>query len=124
MIGGLVPGTSDIIRELKALGIRVFALSNWSRETFSRIIHTCDALALFEDIVLSADYGCIKPEEQIYRIALERFGMPVEALLFVDDSLPNVRGAEAVGLRALTFTTAEQLRRDLAALGIPLKPHA
>jgi 2-haloacid dehalogenase len=124
MIGGLVLGTSDIIRELKALGIRVFALSNWSRETFSRIIHTCDALALFEDIVLSADYGCIKPEERIYRIALERFGMPVEALLFVDDSLPNVRGAEAVGLRSLTFTTAEQLRRDLAALGIPLKPHA
>jgi 2-haloacid dehalogenase len=124
MIGGLVPGTPDILLELKASGIRLFALSNWSRETFSRIVHSYGELALFEEIMLSADYGCIKPEEQIYRIALERFAMPAEALLFVDDSPNNVHGAEAAGLRALSFTGAEQLRGDLARLGIPLKPHA
>jgi 2-haloacid dehalogenase len=124
MIGGPVPGTADVVRELKALGIRVFALSNWSRETFQKIVHSYGELASFEEILLSADYGCVKPEERIYRIALERFGMPVEELVFVDDSPLNVRGAEAVGLRALTFTGAEQLRRDLVRLGISLKSHA
>lgn len=124
MVGGTVPGTADILRELKALGIRLFALSNWSRETFSRVVGDYGELALFEEIVLSADHGCNKPEERIFRIALERFGLPGEALIFVDDNHANVNAAEAMGLRSLVFTDAVQLRRELVGLGIPLRPRA
>jgi len=124
MIGGLVPGTADVIRELKGTGLRVFALSNWSRQTFDRIVNDIDELKLFEEIVLSADHGCAKPDERLYHIALARFGMPVEQLVFVDDSLRNVEAAEALGLKALSFAGAERLRADLRALGVAVKPHA
>ena len=120
MVGGPMPGTGGIIRELKGQGVRVFALSNWSRETFERIVHVYDELGLFEDIVLSADHACVKPEERLYRIALERYGMPVEDLIFIDDSTANVQAAEALGLKSLVFTDAIQLRSDLARLGLPL----
>jgi 2-haloacid dehalogenase len=124
MIGGLVPGTGDVMRELKAEGLRLFALSNWNSETFARIRGAHAEFDLFEDIVLSGDHRCIKPDERFYRIALERFGLPAQSLVFVDDNPRNVQGAEAVGLRALLFTDAGNLRRDLRALGVPPAVHA
>lgn len=120
MIGGPVPGTREVMAELKAAGVRLFALSNWSAETFPRIAERFEELAMFEQIVLSGEHGCVKPEARLFRIAIERFAVPVRELVFVDDSLRNVAGAEAVGLRALLFRDAAKLRSDLAALGLPL----
>lgn len=120
MIGGLVPGTGAVIRELKAAGVHVFALSNWSRETFPQVADRFEELRLFEQIVLSGYHGCAKPDARLYRIALERFAMPAQSLVFVDDSPRNVAGAEAAGIRALLFTGADKLRSDLCALGLPL----
>ena len=120
MIGGLVPGTADIMRELKAAGLRLFALSNWNSETFARVCRMFPEFDLFEDIVLSGDHGCIKPEERLYRIALERIDLPLQSLVFVDDNLRNLDGAKRVGLPALLFTGADNLRRDLRALGVPI----
>ena len=124
MIGGLVPGTGDVMRELKAAGLRLFALSNWNSETFARVRGTFPEFDLFEDIVVSGDHRCIKPEERFYRIALERIDLPPQSMVFVDDNPRNLRGAEAVGLRALLFTDAGNLRRDLRALGVPVAVHA
>jgi 2-haloacid dehalogenase len=120
MIGGLVPGTADIMRELKAAGLRLFALSNWNSETFARVRDMFPEFDLFEDIVLSGDHRCVKPEERFYRIALERIDLPLQSLVFVDDNLRNLEGAEQVGLRALLFAGAGNLRRDLRALGVPI----
>jgi 2-haloacid dehalogenase len=124
MIGGLVPGTGDVMRDLKAAGMRLFALSNWNSETFAQIRRAYPEFDLFEDIVLSGDHRCIKPEERFYRIALERIDLPPQSMVFVDDNPRNLRSAEAVGLRALLFTDAGNLRRDLRALGVPPAVHA
>lgn len=120
MIGGPVPGTLEVIQDLKKAGIRLFALSNWSRETFPRVRDRFEAFWLFEHIVVSGHHGCAKPDARLYEIALERFGMPAHELVFVDDSPRNVAGAEAAGIRGLPFTGAAQLRRDLQRLGVPL----
>lgn len=121
MIGGSIPGTAEIMRELKALGIRLFALSNWSAETFPLVRDKFAELDLFEEIVLSGEHGCSKPDERLYRIALQRIPIPTENLVFVDDSVKNVRGSEEIGLRALLFTGADRLRNDLKALGVKLR---
>ena len=121
MIGGPIAGTAEIMRELKALGIRLFALSNWSAETFPLVRNKFDELALFEEIFLSGEHKIAKPDERFYRAALERIEVPTENLVFVDDSLRNVRASEKLGLRALLFTDADQLRNDLKALGINLR---
>jgi FMN phosphatase YigB (HAD superfamily) len=63
----------------------------------------------------------LKPEPAIYLHALELAGATPSQAVFVDDSLPNVEGARALGIEALHFVDAEQVRADLARLGVP--PH-
>ncbi len=120
MIGGPVPGTAKLMADIKAAGLRLFALSNWHCETFSQVRHRFKELDLFEHIVLSGEYGCIKPQPTFYRIALECYGIPAGNLVFVDDNQSNVEGAAHAGLAALVFTNAEKLRSDLIALGVPV----
>ena len=120
MIGGRVAGTAEIMRELSALGIRLFALSNWSAETFPLVRDKFEELDLFEEIFLSGEHKIAKPDERFYRAALQRIDIPTENLVFVDDSLRNVRASEQLGLRALLFTGADQLRSDLRTLGVGL----
>ena len=118
MIGGLVPGTAEVMHELKAAGLRLFALSNWNSITFARIRHRFAELDLFEQIVLSGDHGCIKPDARLYRIALERYGVPPGRLLFIDDNPANVAAGEALGIKGLRFSGADKLRGDLVRLGL------
>ena len=120
MVGGPIPGTANIMGELAALGVRLFALSNWSAETFPLVRHRFAELDLFEKIVISGEHGCAKPDERYYRIALEAFGLPATNLLFVDDNLRNIRAAERLGFQSLVFKSAEQLRGDLRAMGFAL----
>lgn len=124
MVGGPIPGTAALMAEIKEAGLHLFALSNWHCETFSRVRPRFKELDLFEHIVLSGEYGRIKPDKAIYDIALHCYGVEPEHLVFVDDNLRNVEGAAKVGLPALVFTGADKLRRDLIALGVPLAAHA
>lgn len=120
MIGGAIPGTTELIEEIKASGLHVFALSNWHCETFSRVRYNYRAFDLFEHIVLSGEYGCIKPDRNLYEIAFKCYGIPAENLVFVDDSPANVAGSIAAGMPALHFTGADKFRRDLLDLGVML----
>jgi len=124
MIGGPIPGTAEIIGELAALGVRLFALSNWSAETYPLVRGRFAELGLFEKIYISGEHGCAKPDERFYRIALDGIGLPVESLLFVDDNHGNIAAAERLGLRSLAFTSAKTLREDLREMGIAIgTPH-
>jgi 2-haloacid dehalogenase len=121
MVGGPIPGTADIMGELAALGVRLFALSNWSAETFPLVRHRFPELDLFEKIIISGEHRCAKPDERFYRIALDKFGLPAANLLFIDDNLRNIRAAERLGFQSLVFTSAEKLRGDLRAMGFAIK---
>jgi 2-haloacid dehalogenase len=121
MIGGAIPGTAELMAEIKAAGLHLFALSNWHCETFARVRYSYKQFDLFEHIVLSGEHGCIKPDRKLFDIALDCYAIPAENLVFIDDSPANVAGAAAVGLPALQFTGADKLRRDLIALGVPLQ---
>jgi 2-haloacid dehalogenase len=120
MVGGPIPGTAKIIGELAALGVRLFALSNWSAETYPLVRGRFPELDLFEKIILSGQHGCAKPDERIYRVALEEIGLPAESLLFIDDNRRNILTAERLGFRSLVFTSAKALRDDLRKLGFAL----
>jgi glucose-1-phosphatase len=73
-------------------------------------------LARFDALVLSCEVGHVKPEEQIYRRALEAAGVPPAEVVFFDDVERFAKGAEAVGMHGRVFTTVERFRLDLAAL--------
>ena len=120
MVGGPVPGTAEIMRELAARGVRLFALSNWSAETFPLVRGRFPELDLFEKVFLSGAHKIAKPDERFYRIALEGIGLPVESLLFIDDSKRNIAAAERRGLNTITFTDAAALRAALHAMGFAI----
>jgi 2-haloacid dehalogenase len=121
MIGGSIPGTADIMRELAALGVRLFALSNWSAETFPFVRDRFGELKLFERIFLSGEHKIAKPDERFYRIALDGIPIPAGNLLFIDDSQRNIAAAERIGLRSLAFRGAQELRGDLRAMGFAIE---
>lgn len=73
---------------------------------------------LFDQIVCSGDEGVAKPDSAIYHLALERLGVAVSETVFIDDTKKHVIAANALGIRALLFTTAEKLRYELLELGL------
>jgi 2-haloacid dehalogenase len=117
---GPVPGTHELVRELAAVGFPQLGLTNWSAELYPHAPETYDVIELLSDVVVSGEVRLAKPDPAIYRLVAERAGMPLERLVFIDDSVANVAAAAALGMHAIQFTGAEQLRRDLVALGLPL----
>ncbi len=59
-----------------------------------------------------------KPFADIYQLLLDRYGVQPEEAAFIDDSLKNVEGAEAVGIQGIHFQHAHQLREALRGYGV------
>ena len=118
MLGGEVPGTVALLGELKALGIPLYALSNWSAETFPIARREYPFLEWFDHMVVSGLVGLAKPDPAIFRLAIERCGLTPPLTVFIDDSQANVDAALALGFDALLFTGAERLRADLVRRGL------
>ena len=112
-LGGAIEETVEILRELKDAGVPVYALSNWSAETFPLARPRFPFLEWFDGIVISGEVAMAKPDPRIFAHLLSRFGLVAGATVFVDDSAVNVAAARAAGLVAIQFTGAEELRREL-----------
>jgi|SRR5687768_12009768 2-haloacid dehalogenase len=118
MLAGEIPGTVDVLADLRAANVRLIALSNWSAETFPFARERFDFLAWFEGIMISGDVGVNKPDPRIFDHLVEQFGIEPAATLFIDDSSANVDAAKALGFHAIRFTDATALRRELVRLGL------
>jgi 2-haloacid dehalogenase len=118
MLGGAIEGTVEVLAELKARGYPLFALTNWSAETFPRACELYPFLGWFDGVVVSGRVKLIKPHPEIYEHLLEEHGIRAEESVFIDDRLPNVETARRLGFHGIVFEGPDQLRRDLRALGI------
>ncbi len=117
MLGGPLHDTVDLLRELRERREhRLLALTNWSGETFPVALSRYDFLHWFEGIVVSGDEKTRKPFAGIYQKLLDRYEVDPAGAVFIDDSLTNVEGAEAVGIRGIHFQGAQRLRETLLDL--------
>jgi 2-haloacid dehalogenase len=118
-ITGPVPGTHELVEELDAAGVPLFAITNFSAD-FWPPFHAKEQafFARFRDIVVSGEVKLLKPDSAIYYLALDRFRLRPDEALFVDDRRINVLGAELVGMKAHLFTDAADLRTRLVAEGL------
>ena len=71
-----------------------------------------------DPIIVSYEVGVMKPEPAFYDALLERSGVPTANILFVDDLVANIEGAEAAGMIGHQFTSKRNLETALAELGI------
>ena len=118
MLGGAVGGTVEVLAELRAAGAPVYALTNWSAETFGIARERFEFLEWFDGVLISGEERMIKPDPAIFRLLLDRFGLDPGATFYIDDSPANVAAADRLGFDALRFTSPAQLRRDLEARGL------
>jgi 2-haloacid dehalogenase len=116
MMAGAIEGTVTILSELRARGTPLYALSNWSDETFHHALRRFEFLGWFKDIVVSGRLKLIKPDPRIYQHLLERHGLRAQDCVFIDDSAKNVAAAAEQGMHAIHYTDPDALRARLQAL--------
>lgn len=118
-IGPAMPGMAQLVADLDAAGVPLFAITNFSGEFWPQFREREAAFfAPFRDVVVSGDEKQVKPDAAIYHLALERFGLRADEAVFVDDNAANVAGANAVGIHGLLFAGEPQLRRELIGFGL------
>ena len=117
MIGGAIESTVEVLSELKERGYQLFALSNWSAETFPYACERFYFLKWFNEIVVSGEVKLIKPDRRIYDLFLKKTGWEASQCLFIDDSESNISVAKQLGFQAIYFQSAELLRVDLHQMG-------
>jgi len=118
MLRGAIPDTVDILGALRSAGLRLYALTNWSAETFPVARARFPFLRWFDDIVVSGEVKLAKPDPRIFELAIQRCRLAPSSTVYVDDSMPNVEIARQAGLRALHFQAPDKLRRELSDLGL------
>src|ERR1700730_12685790 len=112
MLAGPISGTVDILTELNSHRVPLYALSNWSVETFPA------ALKWFRGVMLSGEVKLLKPDPRIFKLLLETFPIDPALTVYVDDREPNVETAVAFGMHGILFTEAAALRTELIGLGL------
>jgi 2-haloacid dehalogenase len=120
MLGGCNADTLELVRRLRAAGIRTLALSNWAVDTFEATRRRFPFLDEFDGILLSGEVGVSKPDEAIFREFVDRFALTPHTTVFIDDSAANVTTARSLGIVALHFESAAKLETDLLELGLPV----
>lgn len=118
-VGGPIPGMLEIVAELAARDVPLFAITNFSGEFWPPFRASQEAVfAPFRDVVVSGDEKLVKPDPAIYALALKRFGLDASQAVFVDDNLANVESSRAAGIHTVHFTDAAAFRAELERLGL------
>ena len=119
MLNGPIEGTVEVLKQLKSNNKhRIYALTNWSAETFPRALELFDFLHWFDGRIVSGEENTRKPFPEIYELTLTRFGLDASETVFIDDNLRNIKAAEACGIQSIHFQTPDLLINELKKLEV------
>ncbi|MBS1665805.1 MAG: HAD family phosphatase [Bacteroidetes bacterium] len=124
MLGGPINETVDVLKHLKHKDdYRLFALTNWSAETFPVALDRYDFLHWFHGRLVSGEEKMRKPYAEIYELLIHRFGIDPSHAVYIDDNLRNLVPAKELGFQTIHFQSPEQFKKELSdILGEELKP--
>ncbi|MBT1160467.1 HAD family phosphatase [Bifidobacterium sp. SO1] len=109
----MIDGMLTLLRDLDTAGVRLWGLTNFT----AKFVHAAHLkfpwLALLRDTVVSSEERIHKPDPEIYRRAIDRFGVDPATTAFVDDKARNADAATAVGLNGIRFLNVKQVRARL-----------
>jgi 2-haloacid dehalogenase len=114
MLRGQIDETVTLLKELKASNMfRIFALTNWSAESFPVALEKYSFLSLFDGIVVSGVEKMKKPEPEIFKLLMERYSVSASEAVFIDDNHHNVNAAESMGIKSIHFRDSQQCKEEL-----------
>ncbi len=100
-----------IQRELKPR-YKIGMISNIGRGWIQNFFDEHQLHELFDTVVLSGDEGVVKPSEQIFELAADRIGVQTAECIMVDDLLENCDGADAAGMKTITYGNFRDFTKD------------
>ncbi|HYE54051.1 MAG TPA: HAD family phosphatase [Chitinophagaceae bacterium] len=117
MLGGPIQGTVEILRHLKyETDCKLYALTNWSHETFPVALSRYDFLHWFDGRIVSGEEKTRKPFLKIYQLLIDRFGIDASRAVYIDDNPRNLEPAKQLGFHIIHFQSPEQLKAALDPL--------
>jgi len=105
----------DILK-LLSLKYPIALLSNLNTDMKTVIIKDLGIDKYFKHMIFSNDVGLLKPEPKIYKLTLQRLGLPASKTLFIDDEKNNVDMAKKLGIKTHLFISEKKCRLRLKRL--------
>ncbi len=119
MLGGEISDTVKILSELKVSGrFKLYALTNWSAETFPIALNIFEFLHWFDGRLVSGEENTRKPFADFYELLLSKFNIDRTTAIFIDDNKRNIDAAEALGIKSIHFQSPSDLLVKLKELNI------
>jgi 2-haloacid dehalogenase len=120
MVAGQLDDAIAVLADVRAAGVRCLALSNMEPDKFALRRSRYPFFGLLDGCVISGIEGVAKPDREIFEILLSRYDLDPRTTVFVDDVTANVAAASELGIVAIRYSAASQLRADLRAVGVAI----
>ncbi|HYJ39051.1 MAG TPA: HAD family phosphatase [Chitinophagaceae bacterium] len=121
MLGGPIAGTVEILRKLKQnKGLRLYALTNWSHETFPIALKLYDFLHWFDGRLVSGEEKTRKPFKEIYELLIKKFNLDPSRSIYLDDNQRNLYPAAELGFYTIHFQSPAQFEEELKKAGVKM----
>jgi 2-haloacid dehalogenase len=117
MLSGPIVGSVELLRSVRAFGVKCIALSNWGRD-FETAEKLFPVLTEFDDRVVSHQVGLVKPDPAIFQLLLDRHGLDASRCVFIDDNEANVVAAKGLGFVTHRYVNPIRLRAFFYRLGV------
>jgi putative hydrolase of the HAD superfamily len=116
------PEMIELVRRLKSkLGLKVAVVSNEGRELNTHRIQTFKLDSFVDFFISSCFVHFRKPDEDIFRMALDIAQMPVTQVVYIDDRAMFVQIAKSLGIHGIHHTDYKSTRAKLAAFGLEVR---
>ena len=112
-----IKGTMDIIIILQDK-YQLVLLSDHTKEWRDYILKTNSDLEVFNTKYFSCDIGKIKSDEGTFNFIIEKLNTRPQEVLFIDDSINNIKHAQKEGINCILFKSANDLAQTLKEMKI------
>ena len=113
MIGTVFQNSVDILSKLYEENYLCYALSNWSAETFEGMTRDYPFLKKFDGLLISGEEKIVKPNKEIFELAIDRFNLIPDNTVFIDDNLDNINAAKKLNFRTIHLVDPYLINKEI-----------
>ena len=113
MIKKVFQNSINTLFSLREKNIPCYVLSNWSAETFVGMLDEYPFLNKFNVIMISGEEKLIKPNQEIFQRAIEKFHLIPSETIFVDDELENIDASLKLGFKTIHLVDPYQIEKKI-----------
>lgn len=119
MLKGPIEGTVEVVKEIRnKREHKLYALTNWSAETFPIALKRFEFLHWFDGRLVSGEERIRKPFIEIYELLIKRFNIEPTRSIYIDDNERNLSSPKELGIHTIHFKSPSQLREELKELEV------